>query len=131
LIRVEAMRDSLERIGRFDPDRARARFLDRFEPGSTWAIEMAGESVGFFEVTHEEGVMLLDHLYVRPEFQGKHIGSAVLDHLFAEADIRRCDIRVGALRDSDSNRFYLRHGFVLVEVAEHDNYYVRRAPSAC
>ncbi|WP_081012134.1 GNAT family acetyltransferase, partial [Pseudomonas syringae group genomosp. 3] len=29
------------------------------------------------------------------------------------------------LKESDSNRFYLRHGFQLVESGEFDNYYVR------
>jgi hypothetical protein len=34
-IRVEAMRESLERIGRFDPQRARERFLSAFSPTHT------------------------------------------------------------------------------------------------
>ena len=33
--------------------------------------------------------------------------------------------KVGALRESDSNRFYQRHGFRLVEQGEFDNYYLR------
>lgn len=37
-IRVAAMRESLERIGRFDPDRARRRFLDTFSPDHTFHI---------------------------------------------------------------------------------------------
>ena len=32
---------------------------------------------------------------------------------------------VGALRGSDSNRFYARHGFARVEQAEFDNHYLR------
>jgi len=39
-------------------------------------------------------------------------------------------MRVGALRDSDSNRFYARHGFQLVERGEFDNYYVRSSQNA-
>jgi GNAT superfamily N-acetyltransferase len=84
-IRVEAMRDSLERIGRFDEARA------------------------------------------APGFQGRGFGSLVLARVFAEADAQRVPVRVGALRESESNAFYRRHGFVLVEQAEHDNYY-ERAP---
>jgi len=34
-------------------------------------------------------------------------------------------LRVGALRESASNRFYTRHGFQFVESTEFDNYYVR------
>ena len=41
-IRIEAMRDSLERLGRFDPERARARLRSTFRPEHTWIIERDG-----------------------------------------------------------------------------------------
>ena len=41
-IRVEAMRPSLQAAGRFDRDRARARFLDAFRPEDTRLILDAG-----------------------------------------------------------------------------------------
>jgi len=34
-------------------------------------------------------------------------------------------VQVGALKESASNRFYQRHGFVLESEGEWDNYYVR------
>lgn len=124
------MRESLERVGRFDPERARLRFLSTFSPEATRHIEVGGVRVGFLVVVPQSGCMMLDHLYVRPESQGVGIGSAVLRRLFAEADAERTSIRVGALRESDSNRFYTRHGFQLVEQAEWDNYYLRPATRA-
>lgn len=126
-LRVDAMRESLSRIGRFDPTRARERFLSGFSPDHTRRIEVNGELVGFFVVKPYETGLLLDHLYVQPAQQGRGIGAAVLAQVFAEADAQACSIRVGALRGSDSNRFYLRHGFVQVEQSEFDNYYVRTA----
>jgi GNAT superfamily N-acetyltransferase len=127
-LRVEAMRESLERIGRFDPVRARARFLDGFCPEHTREIVEGGERVGFFVAKVCDGALLLDHLYIRPSHQNRGIGAAVLRALFAEADEASLPIRVGALRASASNRFYVRHGFELVEQAEFDNDYVRRPP---
>jgi GNAT superfamily N-acetyltransferase len=129
-IRVEAMRESLERIGRFDPQRARERFLSAFSPTHTRHILLAGKKVGFFVVKPEEGGLLLDHLYIKPGYQGQGVGAAVLAEVFALADRAACFVRVGALRESDSNRFYARHGFVLVNQAEFDNYYVRHAANA-
>ncbi|TLG87398.1 GNAT family N-acetyltransferase, partial [Pseudomonas edaphica] len=41
-IRIEAMRESLERVGRFDPVRARERFLGGFEARTTRYIEASG-----------------------------------------------------------------------------------------
>lgn len=128
-IRIEGMRESLQRIGRFDPARARQRFLDGFDPACTRRIEVAGELIGFVVFKRRAEDFLLDHLYLLPKGQGAGIGSEVLACLFEEADALRLPIRVGALKESASNRFYLRHGFQFVESGEFDNYYVRPSSS--
>ena len=124
-IRIAAMRESLERIGRFDPDRARERFLEGFDASSTRRIEVSGDLVGFVVIKKRHHELLLDHLYVIPSAQGAGVGSEVLTQIFREADEIGRPIKVGALRESASNRFYTRHGFVFVESGEFDNYYVR------
>jgi GNAT superfamily N-acetyltransferase len=127
LLRIAAMRESLERIGRFDPARARERFLSGFLPQYTRHIVAHGERVGFVVVKPAAEGLLLDHLYLHPTRQKLGIGGWVLRHVFAEADMQGLAIRVGALRGSDSNGFYTRHGFELVEVSDWDNYYLRKA----
>lgn len=125
-LRIAAMRESLERIGRFDPERARQRFRDGFAPAHTRHVLWLGKQVGFVAVTPRSDGLSLDHLYIHPHAQGRGIGSAVLLLLFAEADALGQSVRVGALRESASNRFYQRHGFELVEEGPWDLYYVRR-----
>jgi ribosomal protein S18 acetylase RimI-like enzyme len=124
-LRIEAMRESLERIGRFDPARARDRLAAGFDAQATRHIEADGERVGFVVVKRQGDALRLDHLYVRPGAQGRGIGAAVLARVFAEADAQVLPLRVGALRESDSNRFYARHGFALVAQSEFDNEYQR------
>ena len=124
-IRIAAMRDSLQRLGRFDPDRARARFLDGFEPAHTRHVVVDGERVGFVVVKPDGDDLLLDHLYVLPAAQGRGIGAAVIADVLAGADARRAGVRLGALRGSDANRFYQRHGFVQVGESEWDIHYAR------
>ena len=123
-LRIAAMRDSLTRIGRFDPQRARERFLSGYAPAYTRHIEVAGRRVGFVVVKPEAGALLLDHLYIHPHSQGQGLGAIVLARIIAEARAQGLPLRVGALRNSDSNRFYLRHGFKLVAQEEFDNYYL-------
>ena len=125
-IRIAAMRESLERIGRFDPQRARERFLASFVPALCRFIEVDGAQSGFILIRPQADHWLLDHLYILPEHQGKGIGGAVLQDVFAIADAQRMPIRVGALRGSDSNRFYQRYGFVQTDEGEWDIYYVRQ-----
>nr|WP_255429584.1 GNAT family N-acetyltransferase [Ramlibacter albus] len=125
-LRVEAMRESLERAGRFDPERARNRFLDAFSPDATHEIVANGERAGFYVLKWKGASLWLDHLYLKAQWQGRGIGAQVLRHVFARADELQVDVGVGALRGSPANRFYARHGFELVEQVDVDNYYVRR-----
>lgn len=111
-LRIAAMRESLERLGRFDPDRARARLQSTFQPQYTWHIELDGKRVGFYCLRPDGAGLRLDHLYVHPDAQGLGVGGQVLRRLLQEADRRGQSVTLSALRGSDSNRFYRRHGFV-------------------
>lgn len=68
-LRIEAMRESLESIGRFDPVRARERFLSTFESQYTRHIDADGERVGFVAVKPMADALQLDHLYIHPQHQ--------------------------------------------------------------
>ena len=123
-LRVRAMRASLEAVGRFDPDRARARFLDSFDACATWHIVHSERNVGVLVLRRYKDHLLLDHLYIEPSHQGAGLGARVLAHVFAEAARQDLPVRVGALKESRSNAFYFRHGFRLVGSTEWDHHYV-------
>jgi GNAT superfamily N-acetyltransferase len=126
-LRIAAMRESLERVGRFDPERARERLRQSFHPEHTAFIILDGQRIGFYTFRPADDGFHLDHLYVHPGGQSRGVGSHVLRHLIAQADARQMPVHLGALRDSPSNRFYLRHGFVQIAEDEWDIYYVRPA----
>jgi GNAT superfamily N-acetyltransferase len=126
-LRIAAMRESLERVGRFDPKRARDRFLAGFDPALTRHVLVDGERVGVVVVQPQEDALLLDHLYIAPRAQGRGVGAAVMADILADADARRLPVRVSALRESAANRFYERHGFECVETTPWDVLY-RRPP---
>jgi GNAT superfamily N-acetyltransferase len=124
-LRIEAMRESLERIGRFDPARARERFASGFSPERTRHILFEGRRVGFLTVKPRPDHLLLDHLYIQPDEQGRGIGGEVLKSVCRDADAMGIPVKVGALRDSDANRFYSRNGFTVESESEWDVYYTR------
>ncbi|TWU48946.1 Transglutaminase-like superfamily protein [Rubripirellula tenax] len=123
-IRVEAMRESLEKVGRFDPQRARDRLRNSFHCEYTTAIIIAGQRVGFYTLRAGDDRLHLDHFYILPEFQLRGIGSAVMQRIKAVASRKQWSIRLGALRESPSHRFYQRHGFTKVSEDDWDIYYV-------
>ena len=119
------MRESLERVGRFDSERARERLRQTFVPEHTRLILKTSEQVGFYTFDPKPDGFHLDHLYVLPEFQSQGVGAAVMKHLAAKADEKEMPILVGDLKESASNQFYQRHGFVKTRESEWDIYYVR------
>ena len=123
-IRIEAMRESLEKVGRFDPQRARDRLRNSFCRECTTAILLVGQRIGFYTLRPDEDGLHLDHFYILPEYQSKGIGSAVMERIKAVANRKQCSIRLGALRDSPSNNFYARHGFSRESEDEWDIYYI-------
>ena len=124
-IRIAAMRDSLTRVGRFDPDRAKERFESGFNPEYTRFINFGGLRVGFVVVKPEGDGLRLDHLYIEPDYQGRGIGGNVLQTIFSTADRLGLPISVTGLRDSDSNSFYQSHGFKYQDETEWDINYIR------
>jgi len=121
---MEALRPSLERLGRFDPVRARERLAAGFKPEHMQHINLDGQRIGFITLRPDDGAGLhalhLDHLYIRPACQGQGIGAWALNWAKEQAAGQGCDITLSALKHSASNRFYLRHGFVQVGESEFD-----------
>jgi len=123
-IRVAALRESLERLGRFDPDRARERLKAGFKPEHMQHITRDDARIGFITLRPDAvavaPVLRLDHLYIQPACQNQGIGAWALDWAKAQAAVQGCDITLSALKDSDANRFYVRHGFVQIDESEFD-----------
>ncbi|WP_432731330.1 GNAT family N-acetyltransferase [Variovorax sp. W6] len=130
-LRIDAMRPSLERVGRFDVARSRERLSAGFVVPYMHHIVLDGDQrIGFVTLKPEDSDALrLDHLYLRTGFQGLGIGEWVLEWAKSQAREQQLDIKLTALVKSDANRFYQRHGFVLEGGEGVDLYYRWRVAS--
>ena len=127
-LRIAAMRDSLQRIGRFDPLRARQRLVESYQPEHTRLILVRGELAGCVALgTGPDGDLWLEHFYLAPEFQNQGLGGAVLARLLAETDATSAGIRLSVLIESPASRIYQRFGFVETHRGAFDTYYHRPA----
>ena len=115
-LRIDALRESLERLGRFNPEVARARLKAQFPPEWMRHLVRDGERVGYFTVEPREGELCLHHLYLTPAVQGQGIGAWVIGHVKQ----RGLPISLAALRESRANDFYRRHGFRVVQEQDFD-----------
>ena len=123
-LRACVLRPDLERLGRFDPDRVRQRFLSAFDPGVTQVVLVRGQEAGSIAVRPDEGSLWIEHFYLRAECQGKGTGSLVLR---SELDASQGDrpFRLNVLQGSRAQALYERHGFVVESQDAVDVFMVR------
>lgn len=122
-LRAQAMKPSLEAVGRFDEHRVRHRFLESFEPEQTFKLVQQGNLIGFYVVCERDDHYWLDHLYILPEHQNRGLGRDVLASIIARACSEGLPLRLGALKNSLANRFYANLGFIKTHEDEFDIYY--------
>ena len=122
-IRIASMKESLENIGRFDPQRARERLIANFRPDDTILIIANGNVIGFYALLQEEHVLKLEHLYIDPAHQNHGYGRIALDRIKETAREHSKAIILTALKGSKANQFYTRHGFIQYEEEAFDNLY--------
>lgn len=123
-LRIAALRESLERLGRFDPARARERLQAGFAPEHMQHVCLDGERIGYVTLKPAADRLRLEHLYIRPGQQGRGVGAWVLDWVKSHGR----DVELSALKLSDANRFYLKHGFEVVGESDFDIDYRWKAP---
>jgi GNAT superfamily N-acetyltransferase len=120
-LRATVMRPDLERLGRYDEHRVRQRFRDAFVPQHTLIIEADGGFAGCVAVRPAEDRLWLEHFYLAPAYQGRGLGSAVLQAVLP-ADRT---VSLNVLQGSPARRLYERHGFVVESQDPVDVFMVR------
>nr|WP_199546666.1 GNAT family N-acetyltransferase [Streptomyces sp. N35] len=128
-LRAVVLRPDLERLGRFDPQRVRRRFLDAYTPAHTFLVLYDGAFAGCVALRPADDCRWLEHFYLRPELQGRGLGSAVLRTVLASSDAAGETVRLNVLQGSPARRLYERHGFVLESEDPVDVFMVRRPPT--
>lgn len=128
-LRMVALRESLERLDRFDLERGRHRFRAEFSVQHTRLVLWDGAFAGCVTVTDPDtdGFAWIKTLYLRADLQGQGVGAAVVARILAETDAARIPTRLSVLVGSDANRFWTRQGYVETHRDALDIYY-ERAP---
>ncbi len=117
-LRIDVMREHLERVFRYKPERARRIFREHFDEPGLRLILVDGERAGCVGFRISEGEIKIDSFYLDRRYQNRGLGATILKVLLAEADAQDLPVRLEVLRGSPADRFYERHGFV--RLAEDD-----------
>lgn len=112
-LRLIAMRPSLEAIGRFNPERARQRFVNEFESEHTRLIFDKNRLIGCFALLPRKDHLHLSHFYLHPDMQGKGIGRLVMKDILGAATALKLPIKLITLNESPAIGFYKALGFAV------------------
>ena len=124
-IRIDVMREHLERVFRYKPSRARRIFREHFAEPGLRAITIGDELVGCVGFRKGDGEIKLDSFYLDRRLHGGGLGSNILKVLLAEADAAGLPVRLEVLTGSKADRVYLRHGFAKLKEDEIEGHYER------
>jgi len=122
-LRIRVLRPHLERVGRFDPERARRYFREGYDPTHLRLLLVDGAFAGCVALKPDGDGLVLEHFYIDDGFQGRGLGGAVLRLLLADAAGKA--VRLGVLKGSPAARLYQRHGFVWTHSEPYDDYFLR------
>jgi GNAT superfamily N-acetyltransferase len=128
-LRTEVMREHLERVGRYTPERSRRMFRGHFDEPGTRLILRDGVRVGCVGFRRHDHEIRIDSFYLERRLHGSGLGTTILKALLAEADATGLPVRLQVLTGSPADRLYLRHGFVKLREDEIESFYERLPPS--
>ncbi len=70
--------------GEWDEDFQVEYFRKKFDPEKNWVIVIDGKDAGGYMVTEDAGTVKLDRMFLLPEYQGKGIGSHIVQNILEE-----------------------------------------------
>ncbi len=127
-LRIDVMREHLERVFRYDPERARRVFREHFHEPGMRLILVSDALAGCVGFRVGAGEIKLDSFYLDRRFHNAGLGATILRVLLAEADALRLPIRLEVLNGSKADRLYLRHGFAKLSEDAIEGTYERPVP---
>lgn len=129
-IRIDVMREHLERVFRYEPSRARRIFREHFDQPGLRLILIGDTLAGCVAFRPGDDAIVIDSFYLDRRFQNRGLGATILKVLLAEADALAKPVHLDVLQGSPADRFYERHGFRKIKEDEIERTYERPVPKA-
>lgn len=101
------MKSHVERVASWNPD----MFRSNFEPAAMEVIEVNGRVAGFLKLVPQDDAVYLAELQLGKPYQGREIGSSILEKLIDYARGKDILITLKVIRGNPAEFFYRRYGF--------------------
>ena len=114
-----AIRPSVEATWGWDEVWQQDYFAQKFEANKRQVIVVDGQDVGVVMIEEREGAVYIGLIEVLPAFQGRGIGTAVIQNILQQAHAQNRPVMLHVLKTNEAGkRLYERLGFVVTAVEE-------------
>jgi ribosomal protein S18 acetylase RimI-like enzyme len=104
--------------GEWDEDEQDNFFAHSWSPETFEIIQSNGEDAGYCGISRHPDYISVDELIIAPEFQGKRIGSRILQEVINEARSKGVVVRLQVLKENKAQDLYRTLGFQDVGTTE-------------
>ena len=114
-----AIRPSVEATWGWDEAWQQDYFAQKFDANKRQIIMVNGQDVGVFILEKREGAVYIGLIEVLPAFQGRGIGTAVIQDILRQAQKQNRPVMLHVLKTNEAGkRLYERLGFVVTAVED-------------
>jgi ribosomal protein S18 acetylase RimI-like enzyme len=124
---VDTLRPYVEATWGWDEAHQRTRFRDHFDPARQGIILADGVAVGVFRVERREDSIFLSNIGITPAYQGRGIGTKLIQDLLEKATARGVPVELRVLKVNPARGLYERLGFAVIGESE-THWEMRREP---
>jgi len=113
------MRGPVESTWGWDESFQRGYFAEHFDPAKRRIVVFDGQDVGGLQTERREDSLFLSKVEILPSFQGRGLGTRIVQDLMAEARAQGLPVTLQVLKENPrARRWYERLGFVVTGETE-------------
>jgi len=114
-LHVATMKEYVDKTWGWDEAQQEAAFRANHDPAEMQIITFDGSDIGMFAIEERAADVFVPHVLISPDYQGRGIGSSILEQIISDAARRGKPVSLRVLRVNPARRLYERLGFKVVE----------------
>ena len=119
------MCEYIAKIWGWDEQWRQEHFTENFDPDTDQVIVLDEKDIGVISIEEKEDEIFLSKIYILPEYQGRGIGTQLINYLLEVAFNSGLPVTLRVLKTNPAKLLYERLGFV--EVGETETEYLMKA----
>ena len=114
-LHVATMKQYVDQVWGWEDVYQESLFRKNYVPANIQIIEYDDKDIGMLSVEEREGDVFLSTIEIRPEYQGKGIGTAIIKKMVADSAKKTKPVTLQVLKVNPAKGLYERLGFEVVE----------------